>query len=77
MNAKQLYHEKLLALATMSRHIEQLRACLTDLNTIEERFPDPDFGELYGLNVALDELSAQVAGMASAVGVLVQSSTSK
>ena len=35
MDAKQLYHEKLLALATMSRHVDGLLACLSDLHTIE------------------------------------------
>ena len=37
MNAKQLYNEKLLVLATMSGLISKLRAEVADLTTIEER----------------------------------------
>lgn len=76
MNAKQLYNEKLLVLATMSGLISKLREELTNLSTIEDLFPAPDHGDLYGLNVAVDELAAQVEGISSAVGVLADSSKS-
>jgi len=74
MNAKELYSEKLLALASMSGLISRLRDEMANLSIIEERFPNPDHGDLYGLNVALDELEAQVDGISSAVQVLADSS---
>jgi hypothetical protein len=48
MNAKELYNQKLLVLATMSGLIEKLRDELANLTTIEDRFPVPDHSELYG-----------------------------
>jgi len=72
MNAKQLYNEKRLALAAVSGLIDRIRGELANLSTIEDRFPAPDHGDLYGLNVALDELEAQVDGVASAVKVLAE-----
>lgn len=73
MDSKELYNEKLLTLATMQGHIEKLRICLTDLSTLEERFPDPDPSEFYVIGTALDELDSEVSDLAAAVKPLVQS----
>jgi hypothetical protein len=72
MNAKELYNEKLLVLATMSGLIEKLRDELANLTTIEDRFPVPDHSELYGINAAIDELEAQVDNYAPGVEVLAK-----
>jgi hypothetical protein len=72
MDTKQLYNEKCLTLAAVSGLIDRIRGELANLSTIEDRFPAPDHGDLYGLNVALDELEAQVDGVASAVKVLAE-----
>ena len=72
MDAKQLYREKLLTLATMGRHIDGLLACLSDLSTIEERFPDPDHGDLYELMAEVGEVQALIDNLAAAVGPLAE-----
>ena len=71
-NAKSLYAEKLMILARMSLRVERLRADLTRLTAIEEKFPVPDHGELYGLNVALDEFEAQLDNLGTAVDPLAK-----
>ena len=72
MDAKELYHEKLLTLATMSRHVDGLLACLSDLHTIEGRFPDPDHGDLYELMAEVGEVEALIENLAAAVAVLAK-----
>ena len=72
MNAKQLYNEKRLALAAVSGLIDRIRGELANLSTIEDRFPTPDHGDLYGINVAIDELSDLVEGLTSAVEPLAE-----
>jgi hypothetical protein len=72
MDAKTLYKEKLLVLASMNGLIEKLREELANLTIIEDRFPVPDHSELYGVNAALDELEAQVDNCTSGVEVLAK-----
>lgn len=72
MDAKQLYNEKLLALATMSRHVDGLLACLSDLHTIEGRFPDPSYSDLHDLMAEVGELETLIENLAAAVAVLAK-----
>ena len=72
MEPKELYNQKLLTLATVAGLIGRIRGELANLSTIEDRFPDPDHGDLFELNTTLDDLEAQVDGISSAVKVLAK-----
>jgi hypothetical protein len=67
MDTKQLYKDKLAILRLTALRIEGLRGDLARLTGIEAGFPAPDHGDLYGINVAIDELSDLVEGLTSAV----------
>jgi hypothetical protein len=72
MEPKELYNQKLLTLATVVGLIGRIRGELANLSTIEDRFPDPDHGDLFELNTTLDELEARVGELAAGVKPLAR-----
>lgn len=75
MDPKEFYRLKAFYLGQILEHIGHAKRELANMSDLEERAPDPNQGEFYTMNTALDEATAEARYLLDLVGPLATSNS--
>lgn len=72
MDPQEFYKRKAFYLGQIIEHIGQAKRELANMSDLEEQATNPDHGEFYAMNTALDDALEDARSLISAVAPLAQ-----